>query len=50
MRRLIQLTLTASLLLLGSVSAFAKDSLNINEQLLANQYLQRLGRWAVSNQ
>ena len=40
MRRLIQLTLTASLLLLGSVSAFAKDSLNINEQLLANQYLQ----------
>ncbi|MBK7004829.1 MAG: hypothetical protein IPH37_06475 [Burkholderiales bacterium] len=30
------------LLLLGSVSAFAKDTLNTNEQLLANQYLQSL--------
>ena len=42
MRRLIQLTLSAMLLLLGSVSAFAKDTLNTNEQLLANQYLQSL--------
>ncbi|MBK9347196.1 MAG: hypothetical protein IPN06_12665 [Burkholderiales bacterium] len=42
MRRIIQLTLTAMLLLLGSVSAFAKDTLNTNEQLLANQYLQSL--------
>ena len=42
MRRFTQLTVSAMLLLLGSVSAFAKDTLNTNEQLLANQYLQSL--------
>lgn len=40
MRRFTQLTVSAMLLLLGSVSAFAKDTLNTNEKLLANQYLQ----------
>lgn len=42
MRRFTQLTVSAMLLLLGSVSAFAKDTLNTNEKLLANQYLQSL--------
>lgn len=40
MRRFTQLTVSAMLLLLGSVSAFAKGTLNTNEKLLANQYLQ----------
>lgn len=42
MRRIIQLTLAAMLLLLGSVSAFAKDTLAAGERLLANQYLQSI--------
>jgi hypothetical protein len=40
MRRIVELIVTATLLLLASVSAFAKDTLNAGERLLANQYLQ----------
>jgi hypothetical protein len=39
MRRIFQLTLTG-VLLLGSVSAFAKDTLYAGERLAANEYLQ----------
>jgi hypothetical protein len=42
MRRIVELIVTATLLLLASVSAFAKDTLNAGERLLANQYLQSL--------
>ncbi len=40
MHRFIKVGLTSMLLLLGSASAFAKDTLNLNESLTVNQYLQ----------
>lgn len=40
MRRLIELAVAATLLLLGSVGAFAKDTLSVGERLQANEYLQ----------
>jgi hypothetical protein len=40
MNRTIKLFTASALLLLGSVSAFAKDTLNAGERLAVNQYLQ----------
>ena len=42
MRRTIERTTIAALLLLGSISVFAKDTLNRDERLGANAYLQSL--------
>lgn len=42
MRRIIHLTLTTMLLLLGGVNAFAKDTLNVGERLVSNEYLQSI--------
>ena len=44
MRRFMQFTLGAALLWAASVSAFAKDALNVGEQLAANEYLQSNNR------
>ncbi|MGE5453446.1 MAG: hypothetical protein ACM3VZ_16575 [Acidobacteriota bacterium] len=40
MREFIKLAITASALLLGAVGAFAKDTLNVNERLVTNGYLE----------
>ena len=40
MRRFVQFTLGAAVMLTVSVSAFSKDALNVGEQLGANEYLQ----------
>jgi D-mannose binding lectin len=40
MRRMIEVLMATLLLLLGSASAFAKDTLNLNESLVLDQYLQ----------
>jgi hypothetical protein len=42
MRQIFKFTITASLLALASVSAFAKDTLKAGERLASNQYLQSL--------
>jgi hypothetical protein len=42
MRRIIELSTIATLLLLGSASAFSKDTLIAGERLVANEYLQSL--------